>query len=282
VARPTKDWILRNCKLAQQQYMGFYDPSEYKPQPEWPRTPSQAEATWPDPWQDPMRALAQVFESYPADARAFLSAHADLYNVKTVTFEETCVGKPGDPITIVEVDPGLGTRDKPLVVDLDAGEAQTAEEWLGSIYDHDLAYYVPCPDFNEEFWKSVGPGDVLYHGTPRENRELIAERGLETRDKTRGLSNRNVGAAVFATRNPHVTDSYGDVVVMIHVDKMKADGYMPRTSLEDPFEDERMRQALGAKIGVQHDYLNEYSSEGLDEDTIVFFGDIPPKYLSFE
>ena len=58
---------------------------------------------------------------------------------------------------------------------------------------------------------------------------------------------------------------------------MKADGYMPRVSKETPVEDGELESALAWAIGIE-DYEPEYES-GLDPGTVVFYQEIPIKYV---
>jgi GNAT superfamily N-acetyltransferase len=251
-------------RLAQQQYFDFYSPQDQG---------KSGEEHWPDPSIDPAKALSQMIADMPGEVEKFLSAHADVYEPREVSFGDAGSKPPAKSVVVV--------LDE-IVVELDSyPEAKPAAEWLADINDMYLGYYVPYHDFNEEFWGSVGgPGSVMYHATDPDNVDDIMRNGLSPDSRTRGISNRSMGAAVFTSSDPSLVSSYGSAIIAIDVGRMKADGYMPRVSQEEPFEDERMRAALACKIGMT-DYCpySEYSSEGLDEQTVALFGNIPPKYL---
>lgn len=160
---------------------------------------------------------------------------------------------------------------------------QEPEDWISDAFDHIENYY-PETDFSSEFWDGVGRGSVLYHATPDENVESILTSGLEAREETRGLSNRNMGPAVFTISGENTDDiaaaleSYGTSIIAIDVGAMKADGYMPTVDQETPVAEGEMKRALAAAIGWD-DYSPDEESDYMP-DTIAIYGDIPPKYLS--
>ena len=262
-------WIEKSCRMrlktwAKQEFFPWYKPEEYQPEEDYNYPPPSASQ------------LIELLEESPDVAKQFISANQDFFQPEIVTFEDACVD-PEDPIMIVTI---VGKR---YVVDFTMETLVEAQEWLTNIYDHYLANYVPCPDENEEFWESVSPGQgqILYHSTEGENLDSIRKHGLEATSETRSMSNKGMSDAVFANWTEEATHSYGDTVIGIDVGKMKEEGYMPRVSREEPFEDAEMRLALAHKIGVQYDPYQEFSSEGLDPETIAFYGNIPPQYLVF-
>lgn len=154
-----------------------------------------------------------------------------------------------------------------------------AEEWVyDKITSLNIYDYIEAKDFSKEFWESVDRGYYLYHATTEENWENIKEEGLGVRSETRGISNRGMGAAIFTHPDPEALDSYGNYVIQIDVGAMKRDGYTPTVSLEEPFEDKQQAEALAYTIGLK-DFYYEVDQD-LWEDTIAFYGNIPPKYLS--
>jgi len=156
---------------------------------------------------------------------------------------------------------------------------ETAESFVNNISWHDTAWkYLGEKDFSKEFWDDVSTGYTLYHGTNEDNIESIQENGIGARDKTRGISNRDTGSAVFTSPDSETASYYYEVVLEIDVAQMKADGYMPRVSLEGPIEEAEMLNAIAHKLGLE-DYDAEIE-QGLDPGTIIFYGSIPPKYLS--
>lgn len=130
--------------------------------------------------------------------------------------------------------------------------------------------------FNDNFWKFPS---ALYHATPDENVESIEKNGLGPHDKTRGLSNRGVGLAVFTTSHyEYLQDGYyGDNIFVIDTKKMKAAGFTPYVSKEPPIVEDEYRQILARKIGLD-EYYGDVES-GIDENTVIIYDHIPPEYL---
>lgn len=158
----------------------------------------------------------------------------------------------------------------------DGHSVSDARNWIYSI--HDPAIYINARDFNADFWDSVGEGSILYHATPEENIPKIRKGGIKVMDETRGLANRGTGAAIFTSSNPSAIASYG-VPITIDVGAMKRDGYMPTVAPEGPIEEKEAYEALAHKLGLDNFY-HEVES-GIEEDTVVFYGNIPAKYLKF-
>lgn len=264
-------WVLRNCKFAQQQYFDFYDPKEYQPVKSVQETQDQQFWNWVRTEGNPTRvnpidALEGVLLDYPSYAQTFINTYASVYNPKAVEFP-------------------TGLRLNTLKINrkifiLDAGSIEDANTWLTNLNDMYLDEYYPPKDFNQEFWSGIGQGYVLYHATSNENLQSILKKGLRAENRTRGLSNRGMGNAVFTSPEPTSIDSYGDTVLEINVGAMKADGYMPSVSREEPFDAEEIKGAIAHRLGMEDWIGGEFGSEGLAEDTVAFFGPIPAKYLS--
>lgn len=269
-----KDWVMRNCRFAQnQQHFEFYDPAEYKPaQPlnevqdkqfwDWVRSEGNPTKV------DPAAALEAVLMDFPGYASTFLKTFAGVYKPEKVSFPT------GATLDLVEI------NRRPYIVDFEAQRMENASDWLSGLDDMSLTDYIPEQDFNKDFWEGVGRGYVLYHATASENVEAILRDGLSASDRTRGISNRGMGNAVFTSPEPTSIDSYGDAVLVIDVGKMKAAGYMPQVSQESPFEAETYKSAIAHKLHIEDWIGGEYGSEGLSEDTVAFMGDIPPQFLS--
>jgi len=268
-----RKWLRSSCQMARraatQQTFPWYDPSEYKPMPD---------PHWPDPHQNPIGVLQEILDESPQGASEFINGYEDVYNPEMISFQNTCVTPPADPILVIQVGKSR------YVVDVELEQVKPLQEWFADLYDHELAHYAPCPDQNEEFWSSVpaGPGTYLYHATDPANLDSIKRKGLSAASETRTMSNRNMGAAVFTSWNEHAISSYGELVIAIDVGMMKADKYMPQVSKEEPFEDVEMRSSLAHKLGLEYEGYSEYeSSEGLSQETVAIYGNIPPRYLSF-
>ena len=154
-----------------------------------------------------------------------------------------------------------------------------AKEWVNDISDMYLDFYLPE---KPSFWEEVGDGFIAYHATTSDNAESIRKHGLQIKNESRGLSNRGTPSAIFATTEEAETESYGRIVIKIDVGKMKRDGYMPRTEMEEPVIEAEQRSSIANMIGIEdYDQFNEIE-DGISPNTIVFYGNIPPKYLSFQ
>lgn len=149
-----------------------------------------------------------------------------------------------------------------------------AQEWIYSMWDAELDMYVP--DQENDFWEYPS---TLYHATDSENIPSIMEHGLRPENKTRGLSNRDMGSSIFTSTETDDIGSYGDTILAIDTKRMKQDGFMPEISGETPLEDSQKRSSLAHSIGYEDYHIDEYSSEGYSYNTIAIYGLIPPKYL---
>jgi hypothetical protein len=160
---------------------------------------------------------------------------------------------------------------------------KSTDEWIQDVHDEAEEYFGEHSE-SDEFWQGVGSGAYLYHATSTENVESILSSGLEARDDTRGLSNRDMGPAVFTVTGENSDDihaaleSYGESVIRIDVGAMKADGFMPEVGGETPVNEAKMKGALAHLIG-DDTYEADQESDYMD-DTIAIYSDIPPKYLS--
>lgn len=170
----------------------------------------------------------------------------------------------------------LNAKNGQFVVDPQSGSYKEAHEWLYDLSESEIYTYITLRDFNKDFWES--PPDVLYHGTQKKFVKNIRQRGLQARCDTRGMGNRSTGCAVFTSSNPDATNSYGDVIVEIYLQLMKADGFMPMVTMEEGFDDKEALGAIAHKLGIE-DFEYEMSDNSLAEDTIVIHDNIPPQYI---
>ena len=178
-------------------------------------------------------------------------------------------------IIIVQIEPKLY-----VIESFDFPESTEANTWIDNMYEHELYSYMP-PSEDEDFWRDIPMGYTVYHATSKKNLATIMTDGLEPRNETRGISNRHTGSAVFTSENVEETDSYGDVLIEINVGQMKADNYMPNASRETPIEEIQVRNTLAYKIGLPYyEPSSDLGSDGISESTVVFYGIIPPKYLT--
>jgi len=190
-------------------------------------------------------------------------------------FSWTTVAFPQDTVITVDIN-----NETHVIDDFDMPESKNGSEWVNDMWEHELYHYLP-PSKDEDFWKEVGKGFTVYHATTDENIKSIMQEGIQPKDETRGISNRGTGSAVFTSDNPEDINSYGDNVIEINVGQMKDDGYMPNVSRETPVEESQIRSALAHKIGItNYEPYQDYSSEGIYDTTIIFYGPIPLKYLT--
>jgi hypothetical protein len=152
------------------------------------------------------------------------------------------------------------------------------KKWLWGIVNSGNTWqYVDERDFNEEFWQGIEEGTIYYHGTSQENVDNILREGLSLADKTRGISNRFVGSAVFLSDSYDLTNSHYEVVLEVSFGAMKGDGYMPDVNLEEDIEESEVVSTLAHKIGLE-DFVYDIEG-GLDPGTIVLKDSIPPQYI---
>lgn len=157
----------------------------------------------------------------------------------------------------------------------------TSPEDVGQfVYDRNLDQAIADyeDNFNREFWDSPGP---VFHATPSENRDSIAESGIGAAAETRGMTNRSEGAAVYTTSewDEAQSGSYGDLVLEIDTAAMKRDGHAVRVALEPDVVEGELRSALASALG--DDYFSYDYESGMSPNTIVFQGNIPAKYVKF-
>jgi len=257
-------------KRSQQQYFPFYNPAvdqpieqrnAYERSLRENRATAIQDLTIEEFIEDHVKSEADLFQ-YFKEIGLSLDKIADFPNAR--------------PIYVF-----TGRDKKEYVVDEfpESPDIVEAHEWVNRINDMYLGDYVEITDANEEFWRDVGTGYTLYHGTTEENLDNIRQNGIEPRDQTRGISNRGTGSAVFLSSEPTTAQYYYDVVVEVNVGQMKADNYMPQVGGEEPIEESDQRSSLAWKIGLKDYYSEGDTSDGLDPETVIFYGAIPPKYL---
>ena len=164
-----------------------------------------------------------------------------------------------------------------FVIDPKRLAVDPADQWIWSISDWSLTNYIAPPDFNDQFWERP---QILYHGTTAAKIHEIQIKGLEPRADTRGINNRLTPPAVFANESPSGTESYGEIIIVIDTPKMKQDGRTPAVSRESGIEENSIREAIAHKIGLEN--FQAEIEAGVDPETVVVFGTIPPQYLSVQ
>ena len=159
-----------------------------------------------------------------------------------------------------------------------------AIHYIYDLRDEQLVQFYPEADealVSKQFWQDVGSGFVVYHGTRRTYLQDILSHGLRKSNESRGISNRGIGAAVFTSTEPTGTTSYGEVCLRIDVSAMKRDGFMPEVGYEWPLWYDNFREAMAYRLGIEY-FGSTSISEGLSNDTIIFFADIPAKYVRLQ
>jgi hypothetical protein len=163
----------------------------------------------------------------------------------------------------------------------DEFDAYIAQEWINNLSPNKLEGLMgetKYPSFNDIFWKNP---EILYHGTYNILLDNILKDGLTMRNESRGVTNRGTPSAIFTTTNENGTDGYGNIILKIDTSKMKANGYTPYVEQESPITEKNLRERLAHKIGLNDFYAHDdYSSDGIGEETVVIFGNIPPQYIS--
>ncbi len=143
-------------------------------------------------------------------------------------------------------------------------------------------------DFNKTYWNYLYR-EPMYHCTEKENLPSIQQKGLLRKDIRRGITNRNIGAAVFACPEEEVDyfkNYYGPIVIKINTSQMKSDNYVPHVEREPDWMRAEMLafvlNKLGQKRSGSEREASEFvdSSDGNTQGTIIFYDNIPPKYLS--
>lgn len=136
-------------------------------------------------------------------------------------------------------------------------------------------YITLADSINNEFWRFPEP---LYHATDCENMESILKNGLHTSAGS-GLSNMNSRGVFTSTEVDGYIDSYGDCKVMIDAPAMKRDGNTFYVEREPEIFDYILSNAISSKYDI--DVTREVtSSGGMDPNTWIVGGDIPPKYIT--
>lgn len=156
------------------------------------------------------------------------------------------------------------------------------QEWVESAAERPHEFYAER-DKSAEFWREVGPGSCLYHATNEDNVDSILASGLKARSDTRGLSNTDIGPAVFAVSSEGAdaaSQAYGDAVIRIDLWAMKADGYTPEVAGETPLEEAALKESLARAI--DYDAYEAEREGDYMEDTVAILGGVPPKYLSLD
>jgi len=131
-------------------------------------------------------------------------------------------------------------------------------------------------------WQQDMASRQLFHGTGASNAESIRENGLKPSSGTRGVSNRNIGQAIFAHPDEFFTYTYGNEGSVFRIDlpQMIADGVLTPEDLgrEPGFSEFEARQGV-AYAFEEYDWYSDTGWDGTDGNTVVLSEAIPTKYL---
>lgn len=133
--------------------------------------------------------------------------------------------------------------------------------------------------FAQDFKEAPSP---LYHATPKKSAKLIMKQGLKASNKSRGLTNRGVGAAIFTADSlDAVSDSYGDAIIKIDLPAMKADGLDFDVEQEPGYFERQAYETLASAMDIDDFYYESSDSSSEDPSTVILYvPTVPPKYLT--
>lgn len=250
--------------------------------------PSSPHTKWKEDLQVDTKAAEEVFENdfksgLPPKSAAVFAASAKpewvmaIENAADITTAKSIADQQDfwcEIVTFANKEVlAISTQNENYV--WDDGFLFQAETWIWRIMDHQLSSYIQPIDFNQYFWDHTPP---VYHSTTHENALGIQEQGLEMRANTRGINNRHVPPAVFASMSKETLPS-GEVTLVIDTRAMKADGFTPNVEQEPVVYYNDLRRAVAHKIGLEEFHTDETPGED-DPETVIIHADIPPKYIS--
>jgi hypothetical protein len=152
-------------------------------------------------------------------------------------------------------------------------------DYIWNIREYDLYDLVP-QIYSDYFGNPAEYDGVVYHSTPEENLESIENHGLRPESRTRGISNRNVGSAIFTSYEPDEMGSYGDGLVAIDLEIARRMNPKLETGLEPPIEEYIRRSAIANRLGIEDTGMFLPSqSDGIREDTLIIYGDVPKEAI---
>lgn len=155
-------------------------------------------------------------------------------------------------------------------------------QFVWDIHEHDLFSLVPNL-YSDYFGDPETYSGVVYHSTTEDNVESINENGLRPENRTRGITNRGIGSAIFTSHEPDPMQSYGEILVTIDLDKARKLNPDIQTGLESPIEEYLRRSVIASELGIEDTYQFEpSSSDGVREDTLVIYGHVPREAITIE
>ena len=96
---------------------------------------------------------------------------------------------------------------------------------------NDLELYDLIPEIYSDYFGNPEKYDgIVYHSTNEDNLESIKQYGLRPESRSRGITNKGVGAAIFSSYEPDELGTYGDI--LIEIDLKKARELNPKLQTE--------------------------------------------------
>lgn len=167
------------------------------------------------------------------------------------------------------------------------------ERFLGEKSRAGEFYEFTGVDFREHytdlFWDNLGKiseFNELYHATKEKHVDGILKKGLEARKESRIPMSRIHRSAVFTVKDlGYLADeTYGSVVIVIDMEKMKRDGFTPKVGREKDFERKDMAayliDELNLFIPVEQIVQAGKRGTGSWRGTVAIYSDVPPEYIS--
>jgi hypothetical protein len=149
------------------------------------------------------------------------------------------------------------------------------EEFIQNVSESELEEAFPNI-YSDYFGDPSKYKGTVYHHTTEDNKQSILTQGIQPSDITRGISNRSTGSATFTSAEIDESESYGNVIFEIDLEKAIEINPDITTGLEPPIEDSIRRKNLANILEVEDQgQFEPDSSDGLREDTLVVYGHIP-------
>jgi hypothetical protein len=142
---------------------------------------------------------------------------------------------------------------------------------------NDLELYDLIPEIYSDYFGNPEKYDgIVYHSTNEDNLESIKQYGLRPESRSRGITNKGVGAAIFSSYEPDELGTYGDILIEIDLKKARELNPKLQTGLEPPVEEFLRRSAIANKLGIENsDIFMPSQSDGVYENTLIIYGNVP-------
>ncbi len=245
-------------------------------------------------WKDSDLSVPYNFEGIPKFKKGRIPTNEPtIYEVELTDNEIDKLNNPYEHQIKVDVKTKIYSRGTIKENDEDEEETEDGERVdTHKLYNSDM--YLDSvaeslgykDDFNDYFWKQSHI-PILFHCTKPEYVKDILTNGLKVSKKTRGLTNKSVGYAIFTTSEPDeiswLRDFYGSAVVEINVSQMRKDNVMPEVSREPEWDKAYKLSYIFQKLGHgKEPWYYVDSSDQVTEHTVIIYQSIHPKYLKLD